>query len=85
MTGQCCGNGITVSGDRWRSNTREEARFWRRWLSEPEFEAVRTQRLEMLAGSYPNDFHEAVGVPLGETIHVLDVGSGPISTLTGVR
>ena len=71
-----------VSGKgQWSQNIGDEALFWRHWFSSAEFELARTQRVRLLEGIYPESFHLEVGALHGELVRVLDVGSGPVSTL----
>lgn len=81
MTEHSPDNRTSEVPSRWSRNIHEEAQFWRKWLSDPEFAQVRRLRLGRLESTYPEDFRNSVGVLPGEVIRVLDVGSGPISTL----
>jgi SAM-dependent methyltransferase len=62
----------------WNQNLAEELEFWNRWLTEEEFKEYRISRLHNQNFDIPADL---INVPKGETIHVLDVGSGPIGKI----
>jgi SAM-dependent methyltransferase len=56
-----------------------EVAFWREWLTADRFAAERSERIAGLQASFPRGFAAAVGAT--GLLRVLDVGSGPISTL----
>lgn len=67
----------------WRENLREELEFWREWLTMPEFAAAREPRLapEQILPHWIRDLIDAAGTATDNVVRVLDVGSGPLSTL----
>jgi SAM-dependent methyltransferase len=67
---------------RWSANLDDEATFWRSWFVDGEFADDRVLRRKMASdGLFPEGFAEVLGLAHGELLRVLDVGSGPISTL----
>lgn len=69
-----------VNNAAWSSNLGAEVRFWRSWFADPKFQDGRAARI---AGtkSFPQFYVDLAGAPPGAPIRVLDVGSGPVSTL----
>ena len=65
----------------WADNLGAELAFWRRWFSDDEFKAGREARRAALSQPFPPTLARELGVPAGELLRVLDVGSGPLSTL----
>lgn len=65
----------------WADNIREEADFWRSWFEEDKYAELRNIRLTSLKSAFPPAFVRSLGVNPGDPVRVLDVGSGPISTL----
>jgi ubiquinone/menaquinone biosynthesis C-methylase UbiE len=66
----------------WTTKIGDEAAFWRAWFTEPEFADVRAARRESLVSAvFPREFVGSLGVEPGDVVRVLDVGSGPLSTL----
>ncbi len=66
----------------WDSHIDEEAAFWRSWLSDDRYAEERELRWTNLSGAqFGRGFAQAVGAGPGELLRVLDVGSGPMSTL----
>jgi SAM-dependent methyltransferase len=64
----------------WHNNIDSELRHWESWLGDPAFENLRRQRLEF-SKAISADLVRLARVPPGATIRVIDVGSGPISTV----
>lgn len=62
----------------WSSSIREELDFWRRWLTEDQFKADRDSRFNHNGLGIPEDL--LTEIKSGD-LHLLDVGSGPFSTL----
>jgi ubiquinone/menaquinone biosynthesis C-methylase UbiE len=64
----------------WTSNLGAEIDFWRRWFVEPKHAEGRRARI---AGTkvFAQFYVDLIGAPPGTLMRVLDVGSGPISTL----
>jgi hypothetical protein len=64
----------------WEQSLKEELEFWRQWMTEARFCQLREARLtphrELQA-----DFRELITAPEGALVRILDVGSGPLSTL----
>jgi SAM-dependent methyltransferase len=65
----------------WADNLGAELAFWRRWFSDDEFREGRDLRRAALSQPFPPTLARELGVRPGETLRVLDVGSGPLSTL----
>src|SRR5436190_1808478 len=59
----------------------DEAAFWRSWLVGEEYAEERAARRRTLDAAFPPEFAASIGARSGEPIRVLDVGSGPMSTL----
>ena len=67
---------------RCSANLDDEATFWRSWFVAGEFADDRALRRKMASeGVFPGGFAEALGLAPGDLLRILDVGSGPISTL----
>ena len=64
----------------WESHLDSELAFWRRWLTEPLFDKLRSARLAEM-NDFPRYYIDQTERAPGERVRVLDVGSGPISTL----
>jgi SAM-dependent methyltransferase len=63
----------------WADNLSTEAKFWDGWLSDPARAESRNSRIEALGK--PSSFVRMVSVSPEETIMIIDVGCGPISTI----
>ena len=63
---------------KWKDSLSEELKFWRRWLTEDEFKRNREPRLKSMQLGIPEDL---IDLSEKETLYVLDVGSGPLSTI----
>jgi SAM-dependent methyltransferase len=68
-----------VDAATWQAALQEELLFWRRWMTEERFRNAREPRLRPDAG-FPQWLRPLVAAPEG-ILRVLDVGSGPLSTL----
>jgi SAM-dependent methyltransferase len=64
----------------WHDNLDEEVGFWRRWLTEDEFRETREQRFEHTRSLNPW-YLQLVGAKPGDKLRIIDVGSGPVSTI----
>ena len=67
-----------IPKDRWIEGLSEEIAFWERWLSEDKFKDAREPRLRR---NRPFQLRRLVDTPQTARVSVLDVGSGPISTV----
>src|SRR2546422_1331754 len=65
----------------WADNICEEADFWRSWFEDDKYAELRNTRLTSVKSTFPQGFVRSLGVKPSEVMRVLDVGSGPISTL----
>lgn len=65
----------------WSDNLGAELAFWRRWFTDDAFKAGREARRAALGGPFPPTLAREVGLEAGAPLRVLDVGSGPLSTL----
>jgi ubiquinone/menaquinone biosynthesis C-methylase UbiE len=65
----------------WSQNIDQESVFWRRWFTEDAFKLAREQRLQLSRTPLSKVFCDECGALPGELVRILDVGSGPISTM----
>jgi SAM-dependent methyltransferase len=70
-----------ASNESWAKGLGSEVAFWRRWFTDEAFAAGRAARRTELSHPFPPALARELGVAEGETVRVLDVGSGPLSTL----
>ena len=66
--------------ERRSEHLREELDFWRRWLTEESFRAAREPRLQP-ERPLAHWIRDLVDAPEGAVVRILDVGSGPLTTL----
>ena len=68
----------------WERGLPSEADFWEQWLSSDEYAGERQRRIQMhqRKEQFDPQLLELLHKKVGDTIRVLDVGSGPISCLT---
>ncbi|BBF93791.1 class I SAM-dependent methyltransferase [Blastochloris tepida] len=64
----------------WAQNIESEISHWRNWLTDPKMEESRKRRISSTEKLSSRTL-ELIGKPLGSKIRILDVGSGPISTI----
>lgn len=64
----------------WQDGLESEISFWRKWLTEERFREGRSARI---AGTsiFAQYYLDLIAAPPGKGVRVLDVGSGPVSTL----
>ena len=75
------GGGMSEAGKGvWASNLQSEVNFWRSWLNDTKHSEGRQARI---AGTkiFAQYYLDLIKAPPGRDIRVLDVGSGPVSTL----
>jgi SAM-dependent methyltransferase len=65
--------------DIWKSNIGEEVEYWKIWMTREEFKDSLAARLR--DDILPQTMIDLLNLPKGSMVKVLDVGSGPISTL----
>jgi len=66
--------------EEWSEKLGSEAGFWRRWFTEARFQPNRERRLGK-SNQLSAHLVKLANVPAGGPIRILDVGSGPISTV----
>jgi SAM-dependent methyltransferase len=68
------------SNNVWQANLGSEVGFWQGWFENPKFLEGRLARIEA-AKSFAQYYVDLIKAVPGQSLRVLDVGSGPISTL----
>jgi SAM-dependent methyltransferase len=68
-------------GNSWADGLGAERAFWRQWFTDDAFKAGREARRAALSQPFPPTLAHGLGLSDGEILRVLDVGSGPMSTL----
>src|SRR5204862_7887757 len=63
----------------WSHAIGTEADFWRSWFAEDKYAEARDVKLSSATSTFPKGFAPSLGLGPGDVLHVLDVGSGPIS------
>jgi ubiquinone/menaquinone biosynthesis C-methylase UbiE len=64
----------------WSHGLQSEVDFWRRWLTDDKFVEGRKARIAGTA-VFAQYYLDLISAPPGRLVKVLDVGSGPVSTL----
>ena len=70
-----------VGASVWAENLHEELAFWRSWFEEERFREGREARRAALSRGFAPTIESELALQPGEQLRVLDVGSGPLSTL----